>query len=77
MARPDARPGPALPGPEPEERLWTDVDYVIALRELGLSRTHCAEDALLVFNPWLGPDQFVLCVLALAAVFSGLFFPLE
>ncbi len=56
---PDARPGvPAPREPEPEERLWTDVDYVIAAAEHALSRTYYAGDALPVHNPWLGPDQF-------------------
>jgi hypothetical protein len=34
------------------------VDYVIAAAESALSGTHYAGDALPVFCPWLGPDQF-------------------
>lgn len=55
---PNARRGPVPPEPACEEELWTDVDYVIDLAESCLSRTHYAGDALPVFNPWLGPDQF-------------------
>ncbi|MCC6698794.1 MAG: hypothetical protein IT365_24430 [Candidatus Hydrogenedentes bacterium] len=55
---PNARQGPALPEPEREDELWTDVNYVIVSTESNLSRTHYAGDALPVFNPWLGPDQF-------------------
>jgi hypothetical protein len=38
--------------------LWTNVDYVIAATESALAGTHFAGDALPVFCPWLGPDQF-------------------
>ncbi len=55
---PAARPGAPPPEPEREEALWTDVDYVMAAAEDSLARTHYAGDALPVFNPWLGPDQF-------------------
>ncbi|MFV1980137.1 MAG: hypothetical protein ACC655_03210 [Rhodothermia bacterium] len=55
---PNAKPGPRLPEPECEASMWTDVDYVMASTELELSRTYYAGDALPVFNPWLGPDQF-------------------
>lgn len=55
---PNAKTGAPLPEPEWEELMWTDVDYVMAATELGLSRTYYAGDALPVFNPWLGPDQF-------------------
>ena len=57
---PGAKPaaGPAPREPEPEERLWTEVDYVLAAAGHELSRTHYAGDALPVHNPWLGPDQF-------------------
>ncbi len=34
------------------------MDYVIAATESALSSTHYAGDALPVFCPWLGPDQF-------------------
>jgi 5-methyltetrahydrofolate--homocysteine methyltransferase len=55
---PNAKPGPSLADPEDEEELWTDVDYVIESTEAKLSRTYFAGDALPVFSPWLGPDQF-------------------
>jgi hypothetical protein len=49
--------------PRPEEpaveaEMWTDVDYVVAAAEYALSGTYYAGDALPVYNPWLGPDQF-------------------
>ncbi len=44
--------------PDQDELLWTDVDYVIRKAEYELAHTCCAGDALPVFNPWLGPDQF-------------------
>lgn len=55
---PDAKPGPSVPEPATDEELWTNVDYVIAATESSLARTHFAGDALPVFCPWLGPDQF-------------------
>ena len=55
---PNAKPGNPPPEPENEEEMWTDVDYVITSAEDKLSRTYYAGDALPVFNPWLGPDQF-------------------
>jgi len=55
---PDAKPGKSVPEPDEEEKMWTDVDYVIASAEDQLSRTYYTGDALPVFNPWLGPDQF-------------------
>jgi hypothetical protein len=55
---PRAKPGPSIPEPAREEELWTDVDYIIKSTEAQLSRTHYAGDALPVFSPWLGPDQF-------------------
>jgi len=54
----NARPGPTVPEPASEEELWTHVDYVMASTEAALARTHYAGDALPVFCPWLGPDQF-------------------
>ena len=54
----NAKPGPLIPEPASEEELWTNVDYVIASTEASLARTHFAGDALPVFCPWLGPDQF-------------------
>jgi hypothetical protein len=55
---PNARPGTAVPEPASEEEMWTNVDYVVASTEAALSRTWFAGDALPVFCPWLGPDQF-------------------
>jgi len=55
---PDAKPGPTVAEPEKEEELWTHVDYIIESTEVKLSRTYYAGDALPVFSPWLGPDQF-------------------
>lgn len=55
---PNAKPGEGPPEPDEEEKMWTDVDYVIASTEEQLSRTYYAGDSLPVFNPWLGPDQF-------------------
>ena len=54
----DARSGPVIADPATEEELWTNVDYLIASTEASLARTHFAGDALPVFCPWLGPDQF-------------------
>ena len=53
-----AKPGPVIPEPSTEAELWTNVDYVIASTQAALARTHFAADALPVFCPWLGPDQF-------------------
>jgi len=55
---PRAKPSPFVPEPASEEELWTNVDYVIAATESALAGTHFAGDALPVFCPWLGPDQF-------------------
>ena len=44
--------------PASEEELWTDVDYIIESAEAQLSQTYYAGDALPVYSPWLGPDQF-------------------
>ena len=54
----NAKAGPLIPEPTSEEELWTNVDYVVASTEASLARTHFAGDALPVFCPWLGPDQF-------------------
>ena len=54
----NAKAGLDIPDPASEEELWTNVDYVIASTEVSLARTHFAGDALPVFCPWLGPDQF-------------------
>jgi len=58
VTAPDARTGPVPPEPAAEEELWTDPGYVVASAESVLSRTHHSGDALPVFCPWLGPDQF-------------------
>jgi hypothetical protein len=59
VTAPGARPGPAPPAePATEEELWTDAGYVVAAAESALSRTHHAGEALPVYCPWLGPDQF-------------------
>jgi hypothetical protein len=55
---PGAKPGTPPREPDTEEALWTDVEYVLAKAEHDLGRTYFAGDALPVFNPWLGPDQF-------------------
>jgi len=53
-----ARAVPAVPEPATEDELWTNVDYVMAATEAALAGTHYAGDALPVYCPWLGPDQF-------------------
>ena len=58
VTAPGAKPSRAVPEPASEEELWTNVDYLIAAAESALSGTHYAGDALPVFCPWLGPDQF-------------------
>ena len=55
---PNAVPGKGVPEPADEEELWTNVDYVIDSTEDRLRRTYFAGDALPVYVPWLGPDQF-------------------
>ena len=55
---PKAKPGPSLSEPAREEELWSNVDYLMESTEIQLSRTYYAGDALPVYNPWLGPDQF-------------------
>lgn len=51
-------PGPAPARPETDEAQWTDVDYQMAKAEHSLAGTAWFADALPVYNPWLGPDQF-------------------
>lgn len=58
LTAPGAKPAPPVPEPASEEELWTNVDYVVAATESALAGTHYAGDALPVFCPWLGPDQF-------------------
>lgn len=55
---PKAKPGPFISEPANEEELWTNVDYIIESTEVQLSQAYYAGDALPVYNPWLGPDQF-------------------
>ena len=50
--------GQDLPVPDEEEKMWTDVEYLMAWAENELSRTYFAGDSLPVFTPTLGPDQF-------------------
>jgi hypothetical protein len=58
VTAPGVKPSAFVPKPVSEEELWTNVDYVIASTESALAGTHFAGDALPVFYPWLGPDQF-------------------
>jgi hypothetical protein len=55
---PRAMPGTPPREPGDEDAIWTEVDYVMAKAEFDLGHTYYAGDALPVFNPWLGPDQF-------------------
>ncbi len=58
VTAPEGEPCPVVPEPASEEELWTNTDYAIAAAESALGGTHYAGDALPVFCPWLGPDQF-------------------
>lgn len=58
VTAPGAKPAPPVPEPATEAELWTNVDYVMAGTDRALASTHYAGDALPVFCPWLGPDQF-------------------
>ena len=58
VTAPGAKPSPSIPEPTSNEELWTNVDYVVTSTESALAGTHFAGDALPVFCPWLGPDQF-------------------
>jgi hypothetical protein len=58
ITAPNAKKGKPVPEPANEEEIWTDVEYVMESTEDQLGRTYYAGDALPVFNPWLGPDQF-------------------
>ena len=55
---PGAKPAVPVRKPASEEELWTNVDYVMAAADSALAGTSFAGDALPVFCPWLGPDQF-------------------
>jgi len=54
---PNAKGGRSLPLPPDPQKIWTDIDYVMASADAQLSQTHYAGDSLPVFNPWMGPDQ--------------------
>ena len=53
-----AKPGTPPDAPSTDEAQWTDVGYQMAKAEDALSRSYFAADALPVYSPWLGPDQF-------------------
>lgn len=55
---PQARPVAPLADPASDEEMWTDADYVMKSTERDLAAMHYAGDALPIFQPWLGPDQF-------------------
>ncbi|HOR26578.1 MAG TPA: hypothetical protein PLS90_02135 [Candidatus Sumerlaeota bacterium] len=52
-----ARPMPALPEIWPEERMWTDIEYVMESTENSLAGTYYGGDSLPIYCPWFGPDQ--------------------
>lgn len=58
VTAPEAKALPPVPEPGSEDELWTNVDYVMAATGRALAATHYAGDALPVYCPWLGPDQF-------------------
>jgi len=58
VTSPGAKPATKVPEPVSDEELWTNVDYVMTATESKLAATHYTGDALPVFCPWLGPDQF-------------------
>ncbi|MFA6561336.1 MAG: hypothetical protein WCV00_05455 [Verrucomicrobiia bacterium] len=58
VTAPGAKPSQPVPEPASEDELWMNVDYVMAATDCALGGTHYAGDALPVFCPWLGPDQF-------------------
>lgn len=58
VTAPGVKALPPIPEPGSEDELWTNVDYVMAAAERSLASTHYAGDALPVYCPWLGPDQF-------------------
>ncbi len=53
-----ARPGMPPRAPATDEQQWTDVQYLVEKAEDSLARTYFAGDALPIYAPWLGPDQF-------------------
>jgi len=59
ITAPDANKAvPKLPDPSDINEKWTNVDLAIAHAENELARTYFGGDALPVYNPWFGPDQF-------------------
>jgi hypothetical protein len=58
VTAPGAVPGTPPAAPPTDREQWIDVDYQMAKAEDALSRTYFAADALPIYNPWLGPDQF-------------------
>jgi hypothetical protein len=58
ITAPGTKPSRTIPAPASDEEAWTNVDYVVAAAESTLAGTQFAGDALPVYCPWLGPDQF-------------------
>jgi hypothetical protein len=58
ITAPNPKPGYELKEPATDAELWTDVEYVVQAAHTSLGQTYFAGDALPVYNPWLGPDQF-------------------
>jgi hypothetical protein len=58
ITAPDPKPGLDPRPPATEEALWTDVEYVVQAAHAKLAQIYFAGDALPVYTPWLGPDQF-------------------
>lgn len=58
VTAPAAKVLPPVPEPGSEDELWTNVDYAMAATGRALAGTHYAGDALPVYCPWLGPNQF-------------------
>ena len=52
-----APPAQTIAKPARDADLWLDTDYVTALAEDRLSRTHYVADALPIHHPWLGPNE--------------------
>lgn len=55
---PNARKVPPPFEPEDPNEKWTNVDLALEHAEAELAGTYYAGDALPVYMPWLGPDQF-------------------
>ncbi|HIJ72851.1 MAG TPA: hypothetical protein HPP83_02010 [Candidatus Hydrogenedentes bacterium] len=54
----DGKPGCPPPELASDVDLWTNAEYVVEAAEDRLARMHYAGDAVPVYVPWLGPDQF-------------------